>query len=173
MLRGLFVSFSSDSHVLNGSLGDEGWLAFVNTKGRHLNRGSCWELSVEAEMTTPATSREPHLSTQGLLPALPPLYSPSQGTQRLPTFKEYHLPAPWTGRLPQSISAEVCLFWAKLQPTLGSSLRAYYHLMLRFSPWALEWDLFWKLLTPLGGMNRHFNCSCHLFSHASLKPNTR
>lgn len=35
-------------------------------------------------------------------------------------------------------------------------LEACYHLMYQFNPWAAEGDLFWKLLTPLGGVNRHF-----------------
>ena len=39
----------------HGSLGDEEWLALVNTKGRHLKRGSCWELNSEAQMTTQTT----------------------------------------------------------------------------------------------------------------------
>lgn len=43
MLRGLFVFFSSNSHVVNGCLGDEGCLAFVNTNCKHLKRRSCWK----------------------------------------------------------------------------------------------------------------------------------
>lgn len=46
--------------------------------------------------------------------------------------------------------------------------------MHKFNPQALKWDLFWKLPTPLGGVNRHFtNWSSRFFSKAKLRPNTR
>lgn len=101
-----------------GSLGDEEWLALVNTKGRHLKRGSCWELNSEAQMTT-QTTRGDLTSQKGLLPALSqPLCSPSQGMQRLLTFKEYHLPFPPDGAAFPKVSTSKPVYseWSCSQP---------------------------------------------------------
>lgn len=157
-----------------GSLGDEEWLALVNTKGRHLKRGSCWELNLEAQMTTQTTRGDltsppgpPPSSFTASLLTLP-------GDAKTPDLQRIPLAlSPGWGCLPQSINIKACLFWVKLQPTPGSSPRAYYHLMHGFSPWAQEWDLFWKFPTPPGGVNMHSDCSCRLFSPANPKPKAR
>lgn len=64
MLRGLFVFFSSDSHVLSGSLGDEGWLAFVNTNCRHLEKGKFLKAECGGLRWPHQPQAEIHLSTQ-------------------------------------------------------------------------------------------------------------
>lgn len=160
MLRGLFVFFSSDSHVLNGGLGDEGWLAFVNTNCRHLEKGAL--LKAEGEGSEDQSSYKQRAA---------PLHAGHVKTKQ--TFKEYTLDSSWDQAcLSKNISAKVCLCWEKLQPTLESSMRAYYHLVYRFNPQTLKWDLFWKLTTPLGGVKRHFtNWSCLLIF--TNNPNTR
>lgn len=61
MLRGLFVLFSPDSHVLTGSRGDGGWLTFVNTSCRHLEKRKLLEAECKGSDDHSGHSRECHL----------------------------------------------------------------------------------------------------------------
>lgn len=114
---------------------------------------------------------------QGFLPVLPHSLScqPSQGIRRQYTPSK-HASRLFLGPGPpfQKYECQSLFILSEATITLESSLRAYYYLMHRFKPQVLTWDLFWKLPTPLGGVNTHFtNQSCGLFSQANLKPNTR
>lgn len=141
---------------------------------------------MQRPMTTPAAGRrELHLSPRPGAPvrAFSRLFhtassvSPPRGRRCKDSTDLQRMPpdSSWDqAHFSKSVSTKVCLYWVKLQPTLESSLRPYYDLIHRFDPWAAKWDLFWKILTPLGDVNRHFaNCSCRLFSQANLKPSTR
>lgn len=100
MLRGLFVFFSSDSHVVNGSLGDEGCLAFVNTNRRHLKRRSGCRPNAEAQMTTEQAGHPTSGPGRGSAQGSPQLVhraasaSPPQGYKNIIDFKENHLTTP-------------------------------------------------------------------------------
>lgn len=159
----------------HGSLGDEEWLALVNTKGRHLKRGSCWELNSEAQMTTQATSGD-LTSPPGPPPSSFPqsLCSPSQGMQRLPTFKEYHLPILLDGAAFPKVSTPKPVYseWNCSQPQ--DPPRG------PITTWSMGSVPGHKNGICFGNFQHHqevwtctFDCFCRLFSPANPKPKTR
>lgn len=119
---------------LNGSLGDEGWLAFVNTHCRHLERGSCWKLTVELRWPHQPQAVSPlHPGEARGSGRLPKLFhatqswpAASQGMQRWPSKMQrpskQAVDSSWDQPSSPKVSAPVCLFWVTLQPTLESSL---------------------------------------------------
>lgn len=117
MLRGLFVFFSSDSHVVNGCLGDEGCLAFVNTNCKHLKRRSCWRALRGSDDHSGHREQALLLPTQGggalrgtntqpLQLALPEDARNFTDLQRIPTDRSWDQACLSKGYEPQSVCFE-------------------------------------------------------------------